>query len=220
MTRRTTILPLLVALLLGAIGWAIATPAAYAGGPTSVLMTNPGLGRASAFHINNPNYDRLYAAVGEDVTGPEQPPSGLGSSADEVRLTWLIHDMQIWRIDRVHLTGEDGIWLETVTELAGTGDVFDRPARWHRPKNDKALTALLTSAGLLGAAGPAPSTATQPDDSSRVTAAASAPRPDLVPIVAAALGGLVLGAVGSLLLRRRPNGRRPTADRPRVTLTG
>jgi hypothetical protein len=218
MTRRTIVLPLLIALLLGALGWASVTPTAHAGGPTSVLLTNPNLGRATALHVQNPDYDRLFAAVGEQVTGPEQPPSGVGSS-DEVRLTWLIHDMQIWRIDRVHLTGGDGIWLETVVDITDSGDVFDRPARWHRPANAQALTVLLTSAGLLGA-DPAPSATADPNDSSPVTEVSSTPAQSVVPIVAAALGGLVLGAAGSLLLRRRPTGRRPGAERPRVTLTG
>jgi hypothetical protein len=214
MTRRTTVLPLLVALLLGAIGWASASQAAYAGGPTSVLMTNPNLGRATALHVQNPDYDRLYAAVGEEVTGPEQPPTGVGSS-DEVRLTWLIHDMQIWRIDRVHLTPDDGIWLETVINFTDSGDVFDRPARWHRPKDGHTLTVLLSTAGLL-VAGPAPSTASDPGGSPQLTEAASAPAQPVAPILGAAIGGLLIGSAGSLLLRRR----RPAADRPRVTLTG
>jgi hypothetical protein len=213
MTRRTTILPLLVAILLGAIGWAVVASTAHAGGPTSVLMTNPGMGRASALHIDNADYGRLYAAVGEDVTGDAQPPSGAGSGA-EVRLTWLIHDMQIWRIDRVHLTSQDGIWLETVIDLTDSGDVFDRPARWHRPKDEKALTAMLTAAGLLGNA-PASSSTSAPDDTG-ITAASSATSRPAAPIVAAAVGGLVVGAAGSLLIARR----RPAAERARVTLSG
>ena len=67
MTRRRTVLPWLAAMLIGAVSWAIAIPAAYAGGPTSVLMTNPSLGRATALRVENPGYDRLYAAVGEEV---------------------------------------------------------------------------------------------------------------------------------------------------------
>ena len=95
-------------------------------------MTNPGLGRAAALHIENAAYNRLDAAVGEEATGEARPPSGMRSGDEEVRLTWLIHDMQIWKIDRVHLTSHDGIWVETVVDLTGDGDVFDRPARWHR----------------------------------------------------------------------------------------
>ena len=208
MTRRIILLRLLLAMLLGAIGWAGTTSTAHAGGPTSVLMTNPESGRASALHIANANYDRLFTAVGE-ATGDLQPPSGMRSGEEEVRLTWLIHDMRIWRIDRVHLTRHDGIWLETVTELTGEGDPFDQPSRWHRAKDDQALTALLADAGLLGADS-APTNPSSPD-----VTAASAPAQPVLPIVAAALGGLAVAVVSSLLLRRRP-----ATDRPRVTLSG
>jgi hypothetical protein len=209
MTRRSTLLRLLLAMLLGAIGCAIATSTAHAGGPTSVLMTSPESGRASALHIANPDYDRLYEAVGDDVRGEQARPSGVSSGGEEVRLTWLIHDVQVWRVDRVHLTRQDGIWVETVTELTGAGHPFEQPSRWHRAKNDQALTALLANAGLLGADS-APANPSDPD-----VTAASAPAQPVLPIVAAAVGGLAVGVVGSLLLRRRP-----AVDRPRVTLSG
>jgi hypothetical protein len=213
MTRRAILVPILVAMLLGAIGWAIAPLTAHAGGPTSVLMTNPENGRASALHITNADYERLSAAVGQ-ATGEVEPPSGLSPGGEEVRLTWLIHDVQVWRIDRVHLTRQDGIWIETVEDLSGDRYVFDQLSRWHRPQNDKALMALLSQAGLLSADS-APSSPPDPDDSSPVTAASSAPSQPVLPIVAAAVGGLAVGAVGSLLLRRRP-----VVDRPRVTPSG
>jgi len=213
-TRRTIILPLLLAMLLGAISWASATTTAHAGGPTSVLMTNPESGRASALHVANADYMRLYAAVGQEPTGEANPPSGLRSGSEEVRLTWLIHDMQVWRIDRVHLTRHDGIWIETVTAPTGDRDVFDQPSSWHRSKNDQALTTLLADARLLGTADSAPSSPSNLDDS-RGTAASSAPTQPVALIVAIAVGGLVIGAVGSLLLRRRP-----AVDRPRVTISG
>jgi hypothetical protein len=108
MLRR--ILLVLLTALLGVTGWAWTAGSAYAGGPTSVLMTIPASGRAGALHVANPDYDRLYAAVGTEATGDPAPPSGLRSGGEEVRLTWLIHDMRVWRIDRVHLTGQDGIW--------------------------------------------------------------------------------------------------------------
>jgi hypothetical protein len=219
-TRRRTLLPLCVALLLGAIGWTSSSSAAYAGGPTSVLMTNPQLGRASALHVENPNYDRLSAAVGDDEANDLGAPGGLNPGAgQELRLTWLIHDMQIWRIDRLHLTSHDGIWVETVEDLTGSGDVFDRPASWHRPKDERTLVALLTDAGLLGA-DPAPADGTSPAAAADATAApipamSSAPTQPVAAIVGAAIGGLAIGAAGSLLF-----GRRRTVDGPKVTLSG
>ena len=211
MLRR--ILLVLLTALLALTGWAGTALSAYAGGPTSVLMINPELGRASALHIANADYDRLYAAVGGDVTRDPEPPIR-GYGGEEVRLTWLIHDVQIWRIDRVYLSPDLGIWVETVTELKGEGHPFEQPSRWHRPADDQALTALLTKAGLLGA-GSAPSSPTASDGSPPVTAASSAAAQPVVPIVVAAVGGLAVGAVGSLLLRRRP-----TVDRRGVSPSG
>ena len=55
-----------------------------------------------------------------------------------MRLTWLIHDMQIWRIDRIHLTSADGMWIETVVDRAGEGRMLERPAHWHRAADEAA----------------------------------------------------------------------------------
>src|SRR5918998_3026773 len=93
------ILLVLLTALLGLTGWVGTAGSAYAGGPTSVLMSNPGLGRATALHIANADYDRLYAAVSEP-TGDPEPPSGLSLGGEEGRLTWVIHDVRVWRIDR------------------------------------------------------------------------------------------------------------------------
>jgi hypothetical protein len=213
MTRRAILVPILVAMLLGAIGWAGSAATAYAGGPTSVLLTNPEDGRARALYITNPDYGRLEAAVGDEAAGTSAP-SGLRTGEEEVRLTWLIHDMQIWRIDRVYLTRQDGIWVETIVETTGDGDVFGRPSRWHRAHDEQALTSLLASAGLVGTDS-VPSNPSNPNLPSGVTDASAPPSRAVVPIVAAALGGLVIGAAGSLLLRRRP-----AVDQPRVTLSG
>ena len=55
--------------------------------------------------------------------------------------------MSVWRIDRVHATTEDGMWLQTVVRTDG-GDVFDEPGTWHRPVDPKALAAALQDARL------------------------------------------------------------------------
>ncbi len=132
-----------------------------------------------------------------------------------MRLTWLIHDMQIWRIDRIHLTSANGVWIETVVDQTGAGRMLERPAHWHRAADEAALTAALSAAGLLGDSG------TEPTGSSATGAEATVPTsPSSVPeLAAAALVGLVLGAAGALAAVRART--RTPIDRPdRVTLSG
>lgn len=210
MTRRPVVLPLLLALVLGALGWAGLTPTAYAGGPTSVLLVNPGRPQVTAAYYTDSRYAALAAAVGEGQTGPSAPPPGDTEGGDEVRLAWLIHDVQIWRVDRVHLTG-DGVWVETVVDINDRGDVFDRPAVWHRPADEAALTGILTEAGVLGDESPAS------PPPARAEAAGADPATPAPGLVAAALSGLVVGAAGALVGVRA---RRRAAQPPRVTLTG
>jgi hypothetical protein len=212
MTRRTRTL-LLLALLLGTIVGAVSATTASAGGPTSVLLTNPGAGRANALYLDNPDYDRLLAAVGTEARGdPELPPGVASDHHETVRLTWLAHDVRAWRADIVYLTDDDGIWIGTFVGLAGDGDLFAQPARWYRPQDGKALTKLLTRLGLLGtdaepstassaSAAPRRSESTTPP-SAPAAAASSTPGQPLPLVLAAGLGGLIIGAAGMLLVRR------------------
>ena len=144
MLRR--ILLVLLTALLGLTGWAGAAGSAYAGGPTSVLLVNTDRARVHALYLTDAAYDRLAAAVG-DADGASTPPPGVAEGVkDQVKLTWLIHDVTVWRLDRVMLTRNDGIWIETALKLPEDDDT----ARWHRAHDDQALTALLSAAGLLG----------------------------------------------------------------------
>jgi hypothetical protein len=202
------------------IGWLLvlawiwcSADTASAGGPTSVIMVNPGTGQAAALHTSDARYNHLVEAVRAyypPAGSTTRPASVTDCSGCEIRLTWLIHDMQIWRIDRVHLTSGDGIWLETVADESG-GDVLARPAVWHRPSDPETLVGLLTATAV---------TTTSPRDdipgsADRSELATTAGRPTpLVGLIAGAGVGLVAGlAVGWLAWHRRP-------DRDRAVLTG
>ena len=139
----------LLAPLLALLAVGLGPLPAYAGGPTSVLMVSPRLEQARAAYYSDPVYSKLAAAIGEDQTGPNAAPAGLATGSEDVRLIWLIHDVQIWRIDRIHRTRADGMWIETVVEV-GDGRVFDAPARWHRPADEAALTAALSQGRAAG----------------------------------------------------------------------
>lgn len=131
--------------------WCSAAPAS-AGGPTSVIMVNPTTGQATALHARNPRYQQLAEAVGADLPqhGSASRPASVSDCFEcEIRLTWLIHDMSIWRIDRVHLTSNDGVWIETVVaDESGTPIAFDQDGVWQRPHDATALLALLQAANL------------------------------------------------------------------------
>ena len=124
---RLRLLGLLIAVL-AAVSWVGATQVASAGGPTSVLLASPGNGRVAALYHTDAGYERLATAVdayGASAGSTTRPGSVTNDLGNEIRLTWLIHDMTIWRIDRVHITDEDGVWVETVVQT----DVHSFPTR-------------------------------------------------------------------------------------------
>ena len=168
-----------------------------------------------ALYINDAAYDRLAAAVG-DTDGASTPPPGVAEGVkDVVKLTWLIHDVTVWRLDRVMLTRNDGIWIETALKLPEDDDT----ARWHRAHDDQALTALLSAAGLLGKQAQPPGdspTSTTPAvaDGTSAAATVAAPRRPILGIVAAGLVGLVVGALGACRCRRRRAAARSLRSRP------
>jgi hypothetical protein len=237
MSVRRKIIALLVTLLAAGAWSASAAAPAQAGGPTSVLMTNPATGRAHALYYSDRAYERLASAVAAfspESGSTQRPQSVVEDFGSEIRLTWMIHDMSIWRIDRVHVTAKDGTWIETLLTVNG-GDIFNRPGFWHRAHDQRLLMASLTAAGLLAgsqrAAGDPTSTlpsAAAPTVAQAVpTVAQTAPVPAVagsrtafpVPamIAGAGVAGLVVGAVAALALAR-PRTRRSRP--PRVVLTG
>jgi hypothetical protein len=237
MSVRRKIIALLVTVLAAGAWSASAAAPAQAGGPTSVLMTNPATGRAHALYVSDRAYDRLAGAVGgfgAESGSAAKPDSVVDDFGSEIRLTWLIHDMSIWRIDRVHFTAKDGTWIETVETVDG-GDVFGRQGSWHRAHDQRLLMASLTAAGLLAASARAtgdptsivPPAAVPTVEQAAPTVAQAAPAPVVatsraavpVPAMIAGAGasGLVVGAVAALVLAR-PRTRRSRS--PRVVLTG
>ena len=109
-----------IATMLGALCWTAVPDVAYAGGPTSVLVVNLSEQRATGLYHSDAGYDRLVAALdayGTAAGSADRPSSISGNAGETIRLTWLIHDQQIWRIDRIHLTAADGVWVQTVSDL-------------------------------------------------------------------------------------------------------
>ncbi|GAA1153783.1 hypothetical protein [Nocardioides aquiterrae] len=189
---------LLLLLVLAASTTLALAPPAHAGGPTSVLVTDPATGRVAALYFSDAAYaglDRILAD-GERLAGE---PGGLGAA---LNVTWLIHDVEPWRTQRVFLGAEGGPVVATYgTEaMRNAGDVV-----WTRPADGQALRNLVQ--GVLAGA---PASAAPPPSASR-PAADPVVRERVVTETAWwslagwrwAVVGLVAGAGAALLVTRR-----------------
>jgi hypothetical protein len=204
MSSRKIVIGLLT-VLLAAATWAGTAGLAHAGGSTSVLVVTPSAERATGLYHTDSRYQELSQAVGggqdEHSGSLSQPASVELDQGMDVRLTWLVHDVRVWRTDGIYLTRSDGVWINTLTDLdPGRGNLFDQPGRWYQPKDDAALLAVLKSSGILTS-----SVAPPVDSSPRAlpaepaAAVASAAQLPVIPVaiivVVAGLAGLVLGPV-------------------------
>jgi hypothetical protein len=159
---------LITVLVLVGASCLLAAGTGFAGGPTSALLVAPGYERAAAVYYSDPEYQQLEtllaqpaAATGSAADVPAAAPAdGLGY----ITVTWLVHDVSIWRIDRIFLA-QDGDHL-IVTQLTDgsnatgigmyPGQLGDDTAVQHRAADPVALQSLLDKLGLTAArSGPA-----------------------------------------------------------------
>lgn len=129
---------------------ATVAPAA-AGGPTSVLLVAPETGQTASLYTSDDDYQALArlvgafdASPGETVEGASRSPSGRA-----VTITWLIHDVQVWRVDRVYPDAEGGPLVATQQAL-DAGSTWEAPVAWHRPAAGTELAQLLDRLVLAG----------------------------------------------------------------------
>ncbi len=219
--RRTSLVP---ALLLAAV--VLAAAPADAGGPTSVLLSVPGAESTTSLYYTDPQYDELADLVGvsqpdgtfadssdgqsSDSQGSAAAPSGQRGAG--VTLTWLIHDVEPWRVDRIVLA-KDGPWISTQL-WTGSGSLAQSPVVSHRPADPAGLVDLLDRLGLdtkaaqepgfEGVAGaPVPDEPTASEPASATEPTAAAPRPEESSWAAGvrwALAGLAVGVLITLVL--------------------
>ena len=199
----------LTAALLGVAALSVA-PAA-AGGPTSALLSIPGAGSTASLYYTDPEYDELADLVGvSQPSGTFDTQLGTHESGPGITITWLIHDVDTWRVDRVYLGGEDGPWIST--QLAsGNASIWESPVRWHQPEEGARLARLLDGLGLGTAASKNTDFEGVAGASEQNTTAAPAAEPAPAATTGPgwlsragwALGGLVAGALLMLAWTRR-----------------
>ena len=140
MLRRTMVF----AAVLIAASWSGLVPAA-AGGPTSALLVAPQSGMTSAMYYTQPEYQQLS----DVVRGTATPDEGFAEHyrGPGVRITWLIHDVTVWRTDEVYLQADGGPLI--ATRESGDGGVLPDKQVWHRSDDPTKLVQLLGSLHLL-----------------------------------------------------------------------
>jgi hypothetical protein len=107
--------------------WMGAAPAA-AGGPTSVLLVAPASGMTASLYVTQPEYERLSGLVQGSATGVTDR-SGQYNDGPTVRLTWLIHDVGVWRVDDVFVEAGSGPWI--ATRMSPDGGPLPTEPVWH-----------------------------------------------------------------------------------------
>ena len=138
----------LLALLVSAGAILAGTAPAEAGGPTSVLLASPSHQSAAGLYYTDPRYAELEELLhGPDAAeGTSDPQPG---SADQVNVTWLVHDVSIWRTDTLLLDGSGDVWLLTSDEWGGP-NASAAEGDWFRLRQAGRLRELVGSLGLLG----------------------------------------------------------------------
>jgi hypothetical protein len=194
---------------------------ARAGGPTSALLVAPATGQTAALYNSDPEYEQLMMLLDEPATStnPDDADPAPSAAADYVTVTWLIHDVTVWRIDRIFLPAgsADEPWIVTQTDSGDPaavplgsgmfpGQQGNDSALRHRSTDPAALMGLLTGLGLLGVG----ESAAVGDSSAAAMAAAAAVDPPTRPTgVWWAVGGALIGAaLMMLVVRYLPAARR------------
>ncbi|QOV41505.1 hypothetical protein IM697_39720 [Streptomyces ferrugineus] len=128
--------------------WGAASPAS-AGGPTSVLLVSPESTQTASLYHSDKEYgelDRLLGAPGKGTR--DKPPEADLTTARQINVTWMVHDVTPWRLDRVYPShqGKD-VWIHTAANLDSTTNGV-----WRRAEHPSRLRALLDRLGLMGKA--------------------------------------------------------------------
>ncbi|WP_199831782.1 hypothetical protein [Streptomyces sp. ERV7] len=123
-------------------------PAAHAGGPTSVLIVSPESEQTAARYHSDADYSTLLVLLGEPNQGQKERPPSLDAAmrSRQITVTWMVHDMDPWRLDRV-FTSDDAttVWIHTAAGLPHTFNGY-----WHRAQRPAELRALLTKLEVMG----------------------------------------------------------------------
>ncbi|MFF4837650.1 hypothetical protein [Streptomyces sp. NPDC001315] len=145
-TRELTALMGALAVALALMVWGASS--ALAGGPTSVLVTSPASGEATALYYSDKEYDQLQQLLGPTNSGTrDKPPEADLVRARQINVTWMAHDIAPWRMDQVFpVESKPGaVWIHTAANVPESPNGY-----WHRADHPAQLRALLTELSVMG----------------------------------------------------------------------
>jgi hypothetical protein len=158
-----------------------------------VLITSPTEQRATGLYTSQAMYAELSKALGTNtaVADPDAPVLHGSPGSSAINLTWLRHDVHVWRVDHVFLTVPGGPWVETY-ESYDDGIKFDQRGVVHRPADPTALVKVLNA--VLG---PPDQSIVHPARTTAEAAPVPAPTP---PATGIQWTSLLIGLVGGIVL--------------------
>ncbi|MEV0217911.1 hypothetical protein [Streptomyces sp. NPDC050704] len=202
----------------------LSAPTATAGGPTSVLVVSPESAQGAALYYSEKEYEELERLLGKPGSGLREESGLTEGSGRQINVTWMLHDVSPWRVDRVYLDSPrgDDVWIHTATQVPESMNGY-----WHKAGQPAEIRALFKKLGVLGEAsgngagaiypapwqtGDASAAPTAPESAERPRTTAAAATDDgtdwwwAIPGLAA---GLAVGSGGTLLVRRTAARREP-----------
>ncbi|PZH03736.1 hypothetical protein C1I97_19965 [Streptomyces sp. NTH33] len=119
---------------------------ASAGGPTSVLVTSPSSAKATGLYHSDKDYLALEQLLGPlGSGGPKAPSEADLANARQINATWLIHDITVWRLDRIFpLTDKNAVWIHTAAHASDSRD-----SNWHLAQQPDQLRTLLKKLDMM-----------------------------------------------------------------------
>ncbi|MEV5998407.1 hypothetical protein AB0M25_03750 [Streptomyces griseomycini] len=123
-----------------------ASPAS-AGGPTSVLVVSPGSEETASLYYSDEEYGELERLLGPPGRGTrEKPPEADLASVRLINVSWMLHDVTPWRVDRVFLGGMgEEVWIHTAARLTESAN-----GHWHRAEYPSDVHKFLFELGVMG----------------------------------------------------------------------
>ncbi|WDF40730.1 hypothetical protein PBV52_30080 [Streptomyces sp. T12] len=112
-----------------------------------MLLVSPESTETAALYYADEEYGELERLLGTAGKGTrDKPPEAGLTVARQINITWMIHDVTPWRLDRVYPVhkGQD-VWIHTAANLDSTTN-----GTWHRADHPSQLRALLKKLGLMG----------------------------------------------------------------------